>query len=90
MSLTSYERLRITHRTLLKQPQTEADLRNLLAALPDYLDNIATARPALVDEVDASRQTLQRLQNHVAASKYADPQKVVEYLHEALAPLFAS
>ena len=89
MSVTSYERLRITHRTLLHQPPTKASLQHLLEELPGHLDSIASTRPALVDEVEASRQYLQRLQAHLAANKPVDEEKVVQSLHNALAPLFA-
>jgi|GEM_PF-5632668 hypothetical protein len=88
MSVTSYERLRIAHRGLLKQPQTETELRNLLEALPNYLDSIASIRPALVDEVAASRQHVQHLLVRAAVSRQTERQQIVQSLYRALAPLF--
>jgi hypothetical protein len=90
MSVTSYERLRMTHRTLLQETPTATALRDLLEELPGHLDSIATTRPALADEVEAGRQYLQRLQAHVAASWPVDEHRVAQSLHRVLAPLFAS
>ncbi|MBO2009613.1 hypothetical protein [Hymenobacter negativus] len=90
MSVTSYERLRIAHRTLLQHPPTAKALRNLIDELPAHLDGIATTRPALVDVVESSRDYLQRLSNYVATAKHIDEGQVVQGLHRALAPLFGS
>jgi DNA-binding TFAR19-related protein (PDSD5 family) len=90
MSVTSYERLRMQHRTLLQHPPTTTALRHLIEELPEQLDNIATTRPALVDEVETSRQYLNRIAGYVATTKVIDEEQVVQGLHRALAPLFAS
>jgi uncharacterized protein (DUF2267 family) len=89
MPVTSYERLRIAHRTL-QQPPTASALRHLLAELPAQLDGIATTRPALANEVASSRDVLQRISTYVTSSPHIDEAQVVQGLHRALAPLFAS
>jgi hypothetical protein len=86
MALTSYERLRMTHRTLLRQ--RFPSLRQLLTELPDYLDLVVADRPALKDEVDATRQSLDRIAAYLAVAPAVDEQRVAEGLHRALAPLF--
>ena len=90
MPVTSYERLRILHRSLLSKPLSEEALQELLANLPAYLDNIVSIRPALETEVDSSRQQLQHIQGHITRQwpKLNDKEKVAKGLHEALAPLF--
>lgn len=88
MSVTSYERLRIAHRTLLQQPPTATALRRLLAELPAHLDGIASTRPALVEVVESSRAYLHRLNTYVATAPAVDEGQVVQGLHRALAPLF--
>ena len=90
MSVTSYERLRIAHRTLLQQPPTATALRHLLAELPAHLDGIAATRPALGEVVDASRDYVHRLSAYVATAPCLDEGQVVQGLHRALAPLFGS
>jgi hypothetical protein len=90
MSVTSYERLRMAHRTLLQHPPTTTALRHLIDELPAQLDFIATTRPALASEVESSRSYLQRIANYVTTSKVIDEEQVVQGLHRALAPLFAS
>ena len=89
MSVTSYERLRILHRTLLRQPPSEDTLRELLTNLPTYLDDIASIRPALGAEVDYSRQQLQQIQERITPRRLASTERVAQVLHGALAPLFA-
>ncbi|WP_191003625.1 hypothetical protein [Hymenobacter montanus] len=88
--MTSYERLRILHRSLLRQPPSEAALRKLLASLPAYLDNIIRIRPALETEIDYGRQQLQRIQRRIAPGQFANTEAIAQGLHEALAPLFGS
>jgi hypothetical protein len=90
MSVTSYERLRMAHRTLLQQPPTATALRHLIDELPAQLEVIASIRPALANEVATSRDYLQRLSNYVATAKFIDEEQVVQGLHRALSPLFAS
>ena len=90
MSLASYERLRITHRTLLQQPPTATALRHLLAELPTHLEGIATTRPALANEIASSRDLLQRISAYVTTSKHIDEEQVVRGVHRALAPLFSN
>ncbi|MBF9239441.1 hypothetical protein I2I05_18760 [Hymenobacter sp. BT683] len=89
MSITSYERLRITHRTLLRQPPSEGALRDLLAELPAHLNDIASIRPALEAEVDYSRQQVQRIQECLTPGRLATTKPLALGLHAALAPLFA-
>ena len=86
MALTSYERLRMTHRALLS-PRAPS-LPQLLADLPARLDEIAAERPALKNEVDASRPSLARIAAYVAAAPAADARRAAEGVHRALAPLF--
>lgn len=90
MPVTSYERLRITHRTLLQQPPTATALRHLLAELPAHLDGIANTRPALANEVASSRDLLQRISTYVTTSTHIDEEQVVQGLHRVLSPLFAN
>ena len=90
MPVTSYERLRITHRTLLQQPPTATALRHLLDELPAHLDGIVTTRPALVNEIASSRDLLQRISTYVTTSKHIDEEQVVQGVHRALAPLFSN
>jgi hypothetical protein len=88
MSLTSYERLRMTHRTLLQRPSAVPVLQRLLAEIPTHLDFIVADRPALRDEVEASRQYLDRIAAYVATTSAVDEHRVAEGLHRALSPLF--
>ncbi|HEX8504430.1 MAG TPA: hypothetical protein VF630_03605 [Hymenobacter sp.] len=88
MSLTSYERLRMTHRTLLQRPSAAPVLHRLLAELPTHLDHIVADRPALKDEVETTRQYLDRIAAYVATAPAVDQQRVAEGLHRALSPLF--
>ncbi len=90
MSVTSYERLRMQHRTLLQQPPTAKALRHLIEELPEQLAEIAATRPALASEVETSRHYLGRIAGYVATAKVIDEEQVVQGLHRALAPLFAS
>ena len=76
------------HRSLLSQPPSEAALRDLLAVLPAHLDNIVSIRPALVVEVDNSRQQLQQIRGYITPRRLANKEKIAQGLHEALAPLF--
>jgi hypothetical protein len=90
MPVTSYERLRIAHRTLLQQPPTATALRHLLAELPAHLEGIATTRPALANEIASSRDLLQRISTYVTTSTHIDEAQVVQGLHRVLSPLFAN
>jgi hypothetical protein len=88
MSLTSYERLRMTHRALLQRPSAAPVLHQLLAELPTHLDLIVADRPALKDEVETTRQYLDRIAAYVATTPAVDEKRVAEGLHRALSPLF--
>lgn len=89
MSVTSYERLRITHRTLLKNPPTPLALEALLEVLPGYLQEIAVIRPALVDEVDACQQRLRQVHKQLGRKDSVDMGTLIKDLHQTLSPLFA-
>lgn len=78
------------HRTLLQHPPTTNDLRNLLEELPAQLDSIAASRPALGEEIASTRPYLQRMAAYITTAPVVDEEQVVQGLHRALAPLFAS
>lgn len=88
MSLTSYERLRMTHRTLLQRPSSAPSLHQLVAELPTHLDLIVADRPALKEEVETTRHTLGKIATYLATAPAVDEKRVAEGLHRALSPLF--
>lgn len=88
MALTSYERLRMTHRALLQPHSPAPNSTQLLAELPALLKRIAADRPALKDEVDAVRQSLHPIAAYVNTTLAVDHRRVAEGLHRALSPLF--
>ncbi|GAB3825901.1 hypothetical protein [Hymenobacter jeollabukensis] len=90
MPVSHYERLRMTHRTLLKAPLSRAELRELLTDLPEVLTIIGESRPALVPEIEFSRRQLAQLEAdlaHPLAPDGAAPAWSAR-LHRVLAGLF--
>jgi hypothetical protein len=88
MLVTTYERLRITHRTLLQPPLRPAAFRQLVQELPAHLDDIEAQRPGLRDEVAGCRDYLGRLSAYLASHADPDHARLVEGLHRCLAILF--
>ena len=88
MEVTTYERLRITHRTLLQPPLTPTAFRQLVQELPARLDAIAAQRPGLQDEVAGCRDYVVRLSAYLAGHAEVDHARLVEGLHRCLASLF--
>lgn len=88
MALTSYERLRMTHRALPQQHSSVPDSKKLLAELPAILKRIAAERPALKDEVEVVRHSLRPIAAYVDATLAVDNRRVAQALYQTLSPLF--
>ncbi|MBF9223021.1 hypothetical protein [Hymenobacter ruricola] len=88
MLLTTYERLRITHRTLLHPPLAPAAFRQLVQELPAHLNDIEAQRPGLQNEVAGCRDYVERLAGYLAGHADVDHVLLVEGLHRCLASLF--
>ena len=88
MLVTTYERLRITHRTLLQSTLRPAAFRQLVQELPAHLDDIEAQRPGLRDEVAGCRDYVKRLSAYLAGHAEADHTRLLEGLHRCLATLF--
>ncbi|MFD2717777.1 hypothetical protein ACFST9_03560 [Hymenobacter monticola] len=88
MQVTTYERLRITHRTLLQSPLKPAAFQQLVEELPARLDDIAVQRPGLREEVAGCRDYVKRLSAYLAGHADADHARLLEGLHRCLSSLF--
>lgn len=88
MLITTYERLRITHRTLLQPLMKSTAFRQLVQELPAHLDDIEAQRPGLHDEVAGCREYVARLGLYLAGHADVDHARLVEGLHQCLASLF--
>lgn len=88
MLVTTYERLRITHRTLLQPPLAPAAFRQLVQELPARLDDIEAQRPGLRNEVANCRDYVVRLGAYIAGHDDVDHVRLVAGLYDCLAALF--
>lgn len=89
MVLSTYERLRIVHRTELLQQTKPVALQHFVDALPVYFDEIEATRPGLREEVAGCRDYVKRLRAYLDSHAEIDYKRIVEGLHRCLASLFS-